>query len=283
MRRSVVVALAIVAVAALAAITVTAVRTASSGSSTSSGGASSTRNTSDPIAPRSSVAAATGADQATSPEAAVRYGWQLQDRDEFDGTTLGPQWGPYSGETTGGVGRHDPANLIVGDGMLTILGHGLSSGGLAWEKGQLYGRWEVRARTERAAGYGDVLILWPDAEDFPVGGEIDFMEIPKPERNDYNFNLHFGADNDQNGTHMAGDFTQWHNYAVEWTADHVAGFVDGQEVFRSTVKEQIPPRPMHLAMQQDIGPYGDDWIPARDATTPAQVRFQIDWVRIYRA
>ena len=122
----------------------------------------------------------------------------------------------------------------------------------------------MRARTQKAVGYGDVLILWPDAEDFPIGGEVDFMEIPKPERNEYTFNLHYGADNSQNGTKVAGDFTQWHNYAVEWMPDHVAGFVDGQEVFRTTEREQIPPRPMHLAMQQDIGPY-DNWIPPRDA------------------
>lgn len=274
---------ALVAVVALVAITLTALRMGSPGSSPATDATPGTQrhNTSDPIAPQNT----TDLDRspATSPEAAVRYGWQIQDRDEFDGNTLAPHWGPYSGETTGGVGRFDPANLVVADGMLTVLGRGLTSGGLAWEQGQQYGRWEVRARTERAVGYGDVLILWPDAEDFPVGGEVDFMEIPKPERNDYNFNLHFGAGNDQNGIHVAGDFTQWHNYAGEWTADHVAGFVDGQEVFRSTTKEQIPPRPMHLAMQQDIGPYGDDWIPPRDASTPAEVRFQIDWVRIYRA
>ncbi len=38
---------------------------------------------------------------------------------------------------------------------------------------------------------------------------------------------------------------------------------------------------MHLGIQQDIGPYGTDWIPAPDDTTPATVKFQIDWVRIY--
>ena len=108
------------------------------------------------------------------------------------------------------------------------------------------------------------------------------MEIPKPERTEYTFNLHYGADNSQNGTKVAGDFTQWHNYAVEWMPDHVAAFVDGQEVFRTTERQQIPPRSMHLAMQQDIGPY-DDWIPPRDASTPAEVHFDIDWVRIYHA
>jgi beta-glucanase (GH16 family) len=278
-----IVALTIAAVVALVAITLTAVRTSDEESAlvNTTNAPTQRRDTNNPVAPQST--ATLDPNKQTSTEAAVRYSWQLQDRDEFDGTALGPAWGPYSGETTGGIGRHDPANLHVADGMLSIVSHGLSSGGLAWNQGQLYGRWEVRARTQRGTGYGDVLILWPDAEDFPVGGEIDFMEIPKPARNDYNFNLHYGADNSQNGIHIPGDFTQWHNYAVEWTPDHVAGFVDGQQVFRTTDRGQIPPRSMHLAMQQDIGPYGDDWIPPRDSTTPAEVSFQIDWVRIYHA
>ena len=278
LRRSVVIALTIGMVVALVAIAVTAVRTASSESSPTGAPPAAQRNGHSNVDPQGRAAV----DPSTATEAAVRYGWQIQDRDEFNGNALGPAWKPYTGPTTDDVGRHDPANLHVADGMLSIVSHGLSSGGLEWAPGQLYGRWEVRARTQKAAGYGDVLILWPDAEDFPIGGEIDFLEIPKPERNEYTFNLHFGADNSQNGTKVAGDFTQWHNYAVEWMPDHVAAFVDGQEVFRTTERHQIPPRPMHLAMQQDVGPY-DDWIPPRDATTPAEVHFDIDWVRIYRA
>jgi licheninase len=268
-----VIALGIATVIALVAIGVTAVRTANSASTPPAPHNSNVapRNTA-PIKPEAR----------SNSEAGVRYGWQLQDHDEFDGPTLGKSWNPYSGATTGGVGRHDPANLHVADGVLTIVSHGLSSGGLEWANGQLYGRWEVRARTERATGYGDVLILWPDAEDFPEGGEVDFMEIPKPERTEYSFNLHYGAGNSQNGVKVLGDFTQWHNYAVEWMPDHVAGFIDGQEVFHTTDRQQIPPRSMHLTMQQDIGPY-DNWIPPRDASTPPEVRFQIDWVRIYDA
>ena len=278
LRRGVVIALAIAMIVALAAIAVTAVRTATSDSTHTP--PTPRRDGRSNVAPHNTATIKPEARSNT--EAAVRYGWQLQDHDEFEGNTLGPAWNPYSGETTGGIGRHNPANLHVADGMLSIVSHGLSSGGLEWADGQLYGRWEVRARTEKATGYGDVIILWPDAEDFPEGGEVDFMEIPKPERTEYNFNLHYGADNSQNGTKVAGDFTQWHNYAVEWTSDHVAGFVDGQEVFRTTEREQIPPRSMHLTMQQDIGPY-DNWIPPRDASTPPEVRFQVDWVRIYRA
>ena len=270
-RRAVIIVLAVVAVVALVGVLVAVVR-----------------NTGTPSAP--SVPAAQRA--VTTPprsarsndEAAVRGNWPMVAGDEFNGSSLDKSvWSPYTGKTTDGVGQHQEQNLSVADGLLTITSHGRFSGGLSWDPGQMYGRWEVRARAEAGNGYGPVLLLWPDAEDWPVGGEVDFLEIPKGDRKVNNFTVHYGQDNSQNSTSQNGDFTQWHNYAVEWTPDHVAGFVDGKEIFRTTDQSQLPPRAMHLGIQQDVGPYGTDWIPARDDTTPAAVKFQIDWVRIYGA
>ena len=127
------------------------------------------------------------------------------------------------------------------------------------------------------------LLLWPDSEDWPEDGEIDIMEIPKGDRTKAYFTVHWGEHNTQDGGSAAGDFTQWHTFAVEWTPDHVSGFVDGEQVYRTDKPEANPPGPMHFAMQQDIGPYGDDWIPAPDAGTPATCTFEVDWVRIYAA
>lgn len=215
-------------------------------------------------------------------EAAAQRNWPMIANDEFDGTALDrTKWSPYTGETTGGVGRHREENLAVRDGLLTVTSQGKTSGGMAWTKGQQYGRWEARAKTNKGSGYGDVMLLWPDAEDWPEGGEVNFMEVPKGDRNESHFIVHYGEDNSQVGHTTQGDFTQWHNYAVEWAPDHVAGFIDGQEVFRTTDPNAIPPRPMHMALQQDIGPYGNDWIPALDERSPAKVEFQVDWVRIY--
>jgi beta-glucanase (GH16 family) len=238
------------------------------------------RNTADPIRPggRSTLDPNVRSDT----EAAVRGNWPLVAHDEFDGTTLDESvWNTYTGRTTADVGRHDPNNISVGGGTMTITSHGKSSAGMAWQPGQQYGRWEVRAKTQQGNGYSAVILLWPDAEDFPEGGEIDFMEIPDGQRNESHFVLHYGQDNSQDGTTTAGDFTQWHNYAVEWAPDHVAGFIDGQEIFRSSDPVAIPPRPMHLAIQQDPGPFGNGWAPGPDETTPAQVQLQVDWVRIY--
>jgi beta-glucanase (GH16 family) len=237
------------------------------------------RDPGDPVRPGGVATLGPGA---RSDEAAVTHNWPLTAHDEFDGGALDESlWNTYTGKTTGGAGQHEPKNITVADGVMTITSRGRSSAGMAWDGGQQYGRWEVRARTQVGNGYSAVILLWPDAEDFPRGGEIDFMEQPKGDRTETHFVLHYGKDNSQTGVTVPGDFTQWHTYAAEWTPDHVAGFIDGQEIFRTTDRAQIPPRPMHLAIQQDVGPFGNGWVQELDHTTPAEVKLEVDWVRIY--
>jgi beta-glucanase (GH16 family) len=218
-----------------------------------------------------------------STTAAAELGrWPLVAADEFDGLGLDQaRWQPYAGPARGGEESRSPQRLTVAGGALTVTGQGTESGGMAWKTDQTYGRWEARVRVEPGAGYRPALLLWPAAEDWPAGGELDFLDIPKPDRSETSFVVHYGPDNQRDGATASGDFTGWHNYAVEWMPDHIAGFVDGQQVFRTDDPAKIPTRPMHLAIQQDVGPSPDGWIPPMDASTPAQVRMQVDWVRIY--
>jgi beta-glucanase (GH16 family) len=215
-------------------------------------------------------------------EAAAAGRWPLVGADEFDGPGVDQaRWQPYSGPTDGGAARRSPERLSVAGGVLTVTARGAESGGTAWRTGQTYGRWEVRARTERGTGYRPALLLWPEAEDWPRGGEVDFLDIARPDRSRTDFVVHSGPDDERTGTAVAGDFTGWHNYAVEWMPDHIAGFIDGQQVFRTDDPARIPTRPMHLAIQQDVGPSADGRTPPVDASTPPEVRMQVDWVRIY--
>jgi len=220
--------------------------------------------------------------QRSDDEAAVRYGWTMTAHDEFDGDSLDEDiWKPYTGRTTDDVGQHDPDNLSVSDGTLKLTSRGDTSAGMEWLGGQQYGRWEARVRSQRGNGYGPVLLLWPDSEHWPEDGEIDIMEIPKGDRKKASFTVHWGEDNSQDGGSAQADFTQWHTFAVEWSPDHIIGYVDGKQIYETTKKAANPPGPMHFVIQQDIGPYGDDWIPARDDSTPGTCTFEVDWVRIY--
>lgn len=116
----------------------------------------------------------------------------------------------------------------------------------------MYGRWEVCARSTIAAPtWHSVALLWPDAEDWPVGGEVDFMEISDPFRVSVEYNLHYGAENNVENHRTLTNATAWHNWAVEWTPQHIAVFLDGRQWAISTDVSRLPPRPMHLALQLD--------------------------------
>ncbi|MFC4947693.1 glycoside hydrolase family 16 protein [Pseudonocardia sp. GCM10023141] len=206
--------------------------------------------------------------------AATLLGWPAPKRvDEFDGP-LSSAWEVYDGDGHNGNGRRSPAAITTAGGILTITGDAAGrTGGMAWGPGQKYGRWEGRVRAPAAdPSYHAVLLLWPDAENWPVGGEVDFMEMVDPARQSTKAYLHWGRSNNQVTAEVNVDATQWHNWAVEWTPDHIVAYLDGTEWFRSDSTRQLPPGKMHLAIQLD-------WFPEDGSATPTTM--QVDWVKEY--
>jgi beta-glucanase (GH16 family) len=119
------------------------------------------------------------------------------------------------------------------------------------------------------------MLLWPDKEDWPQGGEVDFVEATDGDRQSVNSFLHYGRNNNQTQNTIAIDATQWHNWAVEWTPDHVIGYVDGHEWYRIEEKDHLPPRPMHLCIQLD-------WFPEDGNGGKVQPsEMQVDWIKQY--
>ncbi|WP_422745662.1 glycoside hydrolase family 16 protein [Mycobacterium sp. WMMD1722] len=208
--------------------------------------------------------------------AADTQGWGVPDREAgFDAPSALNDWWLYDGPGHDGNGRRTPAAISVADGELTIAGDAVgNSGGMAWRGGgQMYGRWEVCARSTVAAEtYHSVALLWPDANDWPIGGEVDFMEIVTADRQRVDYNLHYGSDDRREGHQTFVDATQWHSWAVEWTPERIAVFVDGQQWAQSTDPSRFPPRSMHLCLQLDD--FGGD--------TGAGGQLAVDWARQYR-
>ncbi len=205
--------------------------------------------------------------------AADRFGWGTPEReDDFSGGA--DQWDIYGGPGHAGQGTRSPSAVSIDHGMLTITGD--SSGttaGMAWNPGRRYGRWEGRVKAPVAdPSYNALLLMWPDAENFPVGGEIDFMEMADAKRQQTDMFVHYGSDNSQVNGQVEIDGTQWHNWAVEWTPDGITAFVDGQEWYRTADADVLPPGPMHLCIQLDWFPEGEN---------PAESTMQVDWVRQY--
>jgi hypothetical protein len=243
------------------------------------GGADSGRSQGDRSAPddtrgdNSRDRAGTGTGTGTGSTAAERHGWGTPDRvDDFSGGA--DQWNIYDGPGHAGQGTRSPSAVSLQDGILTITGD--SSGttaGMAWNPGQKYGRWEGRVKAPASdPSYNALLLLWPDAENFPVGGEIDFMEMMDSERRRTDTFIHYGADNSQVNGQVQVDATEWHNWALEWTPDAITAYVDGEEWYRTTDTSIFPPGPMHLCIQLDWFPKGG---------TPEESVMHVDWVKQY--
>ena len=207
--------------------------------------------------------------------AAGAFAWGAAAGVEDFGGTLS-NWGVYDGVGHAGKGRRSPAAMNASGGILTITGDpNGTTGGMAWNLGRAkYGRWEARVKAPAAdPSYHAVMLLWPDAENWPVGGEIDFMEISDPARQKTDFFLHYGQDNRQLRGEKVIDATQWHNWAVEWSPTKITAYVDGTEWFSTTQVDAFPPGSMHLTLQLDWFPEGSA------AATPSQML--VDWVRYY--
>jgi hypothetical protein len=185
------------------------------------------------------------------------------------------QWSIYDGPGHAGKGRRTPDAVSLQDGIMTITGdEDGNTSGMAWNPGQKYGRWEARVKSPASAdAYHSLLLLWPDAENFPVGGEIDFMEIGDPDRQSTDIFLHYGEDNSQVHGSLDIDATEWHNWAVEWTPERVTAYVDGEQWWETTDTGILPPGPMHLCIQLDYFP--------GDGSAGGGGLEHVDWVRQY--
>ncbi|MEU9051321.1 glycoside hydrolase family 16 protein [Streptomyces sp. NPDC048384] len=236
--------------------------------------------------------------------AAERYGWGEplpQGSDEFGyGSEAEPavpdrdRWRLAGGGPDkcwpghGDNGRRCDVNTRVVGGILRMTGEADGdSGWLASSYGRRYGRWETRVRSRATAPdngrqYHPLLILWPDSNRHPEDGEYDYLENGAPGEQCAEAFLHYphpeGVPVQQEFAQKCGvDLTQWHNVAVEWTPDHVRGFIDGEEWFRfadgaNDDRDCMQCAPsMHQTIQLDNFHGGD----LQSAV------YEVDWARVY--
>lgn len=149
-----------------------------------------------------------------------------------------------------------------------IPGGGVGSGGL------LYGRYVVRARWDAMSSYHISFLLWPDSNQWPRDGEIDFPEANMAS-SDVSAFMHWqngstGDDQDAFDVHV--DPQEWHTYEIDWLPSSVSFYVDGQCIGRSTTN--VPDTPMHWVLQTNTS-----WRASLGDTQTGHV--QIDWAVAY--
>ncbi|MFF3437089.1 glycoside hydrolase family 16 protein [Streptosporangium sp. NPDC002721] len=226
---------------------------------------------------------APGASAQASPSAAPGWGAPVL-VENFDGTRVdGRKWVVYhspGAETNPRTGRA----TSVGGGVLRLKGGIVGgrdlSGGIATRSAQRYGRWEVRLRAERGAGYTPVALLWPSDQGGGEYAEVDFAEIIDPSRRSGGIFVHRG-DRPQAQRQMRADFTRWHTVAVDWLPGRLTFWLDGRKVWDYRGPNVPRSRSMHLTLQNDVT--CNEWSPCRNRSTPPTVSMYVDWVKVYRA
>jgi beta-glucanase (GH16 family) len=216
--------------------------------------------------------------------------WKLVFSEQFNRLDQA-KWGLYSGQPGGDPGGWwDPSHVVVQGGIAHLKTYRDSAFGNRWVSGgmssshavkQTYGKYLVRFRATPGYGVSNVLLLFPSADHWPP--EIDFAEdggTSSTGRPSMSASLHYGADNSQIQRSVSADFTKWHVMGVEWTPGKLVYTIDGR-VWGTVVSLYVPSETMEMDLQAQAGTCGDQYTPCPDATTPALVDLQVDWVQIY--
>jgi hypothetical protein len=184
-------------------------------------------------------------------------------------------------------GRYEPSKVVsVAGGMMDLFIHTEEGvhmvsapvpklpGAVGTGGGLLYGRYAVRFRADPIRGYKTAWLLWPDSEQWPRDGEIDY-----PEGNldatiaGYMHRMNGTSGGDQDAYETQTTYTSWHTAVLEWTAASCKFILDGNVVGTST--SRIPSTPMHWVIQTET---------ALDGTVPADAvegHVVIDWVAVW--
>ena len=228
-----------------------------------------------------------GATASTTHPPASSASWRRIFADEFNAPLSTKNWFVYTHGPASSSGTDwKPSHVVVQSGNLLIRAYKENgkwvNGGLRVTNaadGTPYGRYLVRFRIDKARGVKHVALLWPDSEKWPADGEVDFSEDQGGNR--LKSTAALVTPSAPIKRTVATDLSQWHVMGVDWTPGRLIYTIDGREWGRVN-SPLVPTTAHHLALQTQVKACGSTWDPCPDATTPAVVDMEIDWVAIYR-
>jgi hypothetical protein len=232
-------------------------------------------------------------------QAAVKYSWgsPLAVSDEFNyGTAASPvpadatKWSDAGNCFAGhnGNGRRCGKNSVVDGSKLVMTGEaGGDTGWLAQELDRQYGRWEMRARSYNVGttggNYHPVFLIWPTSEHWPADGEYDWLENSIPGDSCAGAFLHYPHPSlpvqQEPASKCPVDLSQWHNFAFEWTAQYLKGYIDGVEWFSFADGQGPAGRSCIQCMPSGHFIIQLDNFTGSSGLKPAKI--EVDWVRVY--
>lgn len=241
--------------------------------------------------------------------------WTMVWNDEFAGEAIDTsKWNFVQGG--GGYGNNElqhytsrPENARIEDGKLVIEAHKEAYQGNEYTSAKLttqgkgewtYGRFQIRAKMPQGKGIWPAIWMMPSDENlysgWPVGGEIDIMELLGHEPNKIYGTLHYGNPHEQaqgsytltDGTSFADDF---HTYELEWEPGEFRYYVDG--VLYAKLNNWFSKNPVEGGEYTYPAPFdrdfflqmnlavGGDWPGYPDNTTEFSQKMLVDYVRVY--
>ena len=235
-------------------------------------------------------------------------GWSLVFADEFDaaGAVDSAKWGYELGYIRNNERqdhtsraenvRAEGGNLVIEGRKESFQGYGYTSASIN-TRGRfefLYGRVEVRAKLP--TGRGSWPAIWMLGTNigqvgWPTCGEIDIMENVGFDPLRIHSSVHTAAYNHTIGTQksasvvIANPADDFHVYAMEWYADHIDAFVDGQKYFTFTnegsgARAWPFDKTQYLLINLAIGGAWGGQQGIDDSRFPH--RYLVDYVRIYQ-
>lgn len=244
--------------------------------------------------------------------------WELVWQDEFDGDEINmdnwtfdhPENGRYNQE----IQSYTEDNAWIEDGKLVIEAREeqitepngetynytssklITQGKQSWQ----YGRFEIMAKLPEGQGMWPAIWMMPEDEPFygtwPVGGEIDIMELLGHEPHKVHQNIHYGephGDAPNSYTLREGTFADdFHEFALEWEPGEIRWYIDDELVHTandwfskhpSNADQFAYPapfdQPFHLILNISVG---GGWPGNPDDTTPLPQQMLVDYVRVYQ-
>lgn len=241
-------------------------------------------------------------------------GYKLVWSDEFDtGTVLGPDWVHevkpdhwVNNELQNYVNGVDPDGhrvTEVKDGSLLIHcfrgADGKIYSGRVYarpETGWIYGYFEARICLPSGKGTWPAFWMMPverNGFSWPQCGEIDIMEEVGVVPDEVSSSIHTQDYNHIKGTQKSHRMVidraegSWHVYGLEWTADSLTTYVDGQvqlTVTREELGSGQDQWPFYYAFYPILNlAWGGGWGGMKGVDESAlPVTMKVDWIRIYQ-
>lgn len=237
--------------------------------------------------------------------------WRMVFNDEFNGATLSdskwnlcyPSNDPNDPTPAGCSNRpeeqwYQGENVTLKDGLLNLTAKKEESNGFKYTSGIVttgpqvkhsgeenkfsfkYGYVEARVKVPKGQG------LWPAVWMIPSDGsgppEIDLLEVLGHDTKTSYTTVHWALDQSSKSITAIDsvDFADgFHTVGVNWTADSIEWYFDGQRVKRFVGKDQIPHMEMFLLANLAVG---GAWPGSPNSSTQFPADYQIDWVRVWK-